>query len=224
MKWVPDKTERLELRPHYDPSEIDEICDQHISKFIKKRYGHLKLPIPTDAIEVLIEQETFDYDPFAALATDIEGMTKFHRNSKPSVLISSHLSQHPRYENRRRTTLTHELGHVMLHANLWTNTDAEISCNRDDIDGNTPTYDWMEWQAYYASGAYLMPVTQVQLLVNQIFELGYSSLPFYVNSSAGRGLIVRSKKQFKVSSDAVRVRLKQLGFVTDRKEDAAVLI
>lgn len=178
MKWVPDKTKRLTLRPHFERKELDDLCDKFITEFLVERYGVIKMPIKTEDLEVLIEQETSDYDPFADLTKEgdgIEGMTVFMSGKKPRVYIAKDLGDHYARENRRRTTLAHELGHVKIHTPLWSQLpDGTIKCNRDGINGKFQ-YDWLEWQAYYASGAYLMPISQVQLLVDGILNLGYAS-------------------------------------------------
>ncbi len=49
----------------------------------------------------------------------MEGVTDFCPGEKPTVRIAHQLSEEPRRENRLRTTLTHEYGHVKFHAFLW---------------------------------------------------------------------------------------------------------
>ena len=46
-------------------------------------------------------------------------MTLFERGKRPRVLISRGLTEDPRREKRLRTTLGHELGHVILHSRLY---------------------------------------------------------------------------------------------------------
>ena len=79
MKWVPDNIHGLVRCPHYDPNEIDEICDRQILDFLRKRHDGIRMPIPTDEIEVLLEQETEDYDAYAKLPPNVEGMTAFQK-------------------------------------------------------------------------------------------------------------------------------------------------
>ena len=71
-------------------------------------------------------------------------------------------------ENRLRTTLTHEYGHVHFHqfmfevesrpGSLFEERDQTQSnrCKRDTIVSAAES-DWMEWQAGYVCGAILMP-------------------------------------------------------------------
>ena len=46
-------------------------------------------------------------------------MTEFFPNQGPKVSISEKLANDERRENRLRTTLTHEFGHVHFHRHLW---------------------------------------------------------------------------------------------------------
>lgn len=87
-----------------------------------ERYGHLTLPIPTDALMNLIERDAEDLDLYADLSNEgpsVDGLTRFFHGSKPKVLIAQELSLPGRSEHQLRTTLSHEYAHVMLHDRLW---------------------------------------------------------------------------------------------------------
>lgn len=116
MKWVQDKTGRFPRRPHYLPVEIDDECERLIRAFLNKRYGKVEFPVKTDDLTVLIEEKA-DLDLYADLSDEpgeVEGVTEFVPGNWPVVKLSSLLSQ-GRIENRLRTTLTHEYGHVHFH-------------------------------------------------------------------------------------------------------------
>src|SRR5690606_3646096 len=116
-----------------------------------------------------------DYGP------DVEGVTEFRPGKKPNVKISEALSNDQRRENRLRTTLTHEYGHVRFHAYLWEMNPpradllrqnpnaAKQICKRDNILGAAET-DWMEWQAGYVCGALLMPLSPLKRIVGDYQE------------------------------------------------------
>ncbi len=109
----------------------------------------------------LIERDAEDLDVYADLSIygpDVEGVTEFKPGRKPAVKIASVLTEDERRENRLRTTLTHEWGHVHFHAYLWEvdpppadllrqqpNRD-KVICKRDSMLDAAQT-DWMEWQA-----------------------------------------------------------------------------
>jgi IrrE N-terminal-like domain len=229
VKYVKDKTGRLNMRPHFEPIELDRECEQIICAFLKQKYGEIRLPIPTDAMDILIEQDAQDLDKYADLSAegeDVEGVTEFIPGQKPRVKISARLSENPRLENRLRTTLAHEWGHVKFHAPLWLADTAtpdlfgrrpeatSIKCKRDNIFGASE-YDWMEWQAGYVCGAVLMPHTRVKAIAKEHLESLRQPGPLDVNSQAASDLIERVVKAFQVSADAARVRMIKLKILSE---------
>src|SRR5581483_3412369 len=165
MKWVQDRTGRFARRPHYLPEELDEECERIIVEFLTKKYGKAEFPVRTDDLTVLIEQKA-DLDSYADLSEEegeVEGVTEFTPGQRPVVKIADRLNA-PNMENRLRTTLTHEWGHVHFHQFMF-DVDAKPrslfgddapavsnKCKRDKIIGASET-DWMEWQAGYVCGA-----------------------------------------------------------------------
>lgn len=147
MKWIADNTGRLPKRPYYEAVEIEHRCETIIQEFCTRRHGRVSFPLDTNDLTVLIEEHA-DLDSMADLSdegADVEGLTQF--GPKPLVRISSTLWE-PYRENRLRTTLTHELGHVIFHNSLWTSVQNQMQfdfqpvsimnprCNRDAILDN----------------------------------------------------------------------------------------
>lgn len=178
---VPDQTRRFPERPHYTAEELDRECERIITAFLRTRHGEVRFPVATDALHVLIEQTGASLDAYAdlrAYGADVEGMTEFFLDQDPEVSISEQLANDARRENRLRTTLSHEFGHVHLHRNLWaeklsagnlfageeTQADNKAICKRDTMISAAQS-DWMEWQAGYVSGAILMPASRMRRLV-----------------------------------------------------------
>jgi hypothetical protein len=171
LKWVTDRSGRFAQRPHYFPGELDTECERAILAFLNKRHNKAEFPIKTDDLTVFIEEQA-DLDSYADLSGEgegVEGVTEFVPGKRPVVKIADSLSE-PYLENRLRTTLTHEYGHVHFHRFMFedgqsasgslfaqTHTVQGNKCHRDAIIG-APERDWMEWQAGYACGAILMPV------------------------------------------------------------------
>ena len=92
----------------------------------------------------------------------------------------------------------------------------KIKCKRETILGAKKS-DWLEWQAGYASGAYLMPVTYLHEVVREVLDLLKSNSVIQLSTSAGKGLVSRVKNTFSVSNEAARVRLLQLNYVTENE-------
>lgn len=234
MKIFADKTGRFRKRIYYEQSELDFECEDVISNFLLSRYGKVNYPIHTDDLTVLIEQRVSDFDMYADLSNEgpgIEGVTCFIENSKPSVKISKTLSENNR-ENRLRTTITHELGHVHFHLPLISiefdspklpfldepinksTTIVTNKCNRDSILTATQV-DWVEWQAGYASGAFLMPITPLRQLIQNYFLSNNLPSKIWANSIEGKDIIHCTQELFQVSEDASRIRLLKLGYLTE---------
>ncbi len=227
VRYVRDTTGRFSQRPHYKPEELDRECENIITGFLKGKYGKVEFPVTTDDLTLLIERDTDDFDPYADLSAygnDVEGLTEFQPGRKPIVRIAENLSNDERRENRLRTTLTHEYGHVHFHAYLWEveppgtdllrrnpNANKQI-CKRDTMLEAVQT-DWMEWQAGHACGALLMPVSYLRRVVGAYQEANGLFGVIGTSSEHGQALISRVQEAFQVSADAARVRLLRLNIL-----------
>jgi hypothetical protein len=227
VRMVPDGTGRFAERPHYSTNELDRECEHITAAFLRKKRGDIRFPIVTDDLYVLIEQHEASLDSYADLSAfgdDVEGVTEFFPDKGPRVSISEKLANDSRRENRLRTTLTHEFGHVHFHRHLWAekfitrrlfernSMENKAICKRDTIL-NASQYDWMEWQAGYVSGAILMPANQVRRLVTDYCQPRGLHGAVYFGSNHGRALIEAVMEQFAVSEDAARIRLLKLNLL-----------
>ncbi|RST51283.1 ImmA/IrrE family metallo-endopeptidase [Variovorax sp. MHTC-1] len=223
-----DVTRRLPERPHYTQEELDEISEYAVTSYLTEKHGNALFPICTDDLASLIEVHAEDLDLYADLSqlgSDVEGVTLFNPDGKPSIRIAARLSEAKR-ENRLRTTLAHELGHALLHNILFerctgpglfddeeVQTDRVQACREGNML-NAGQSDWMEWQAGYVSGAILMPATQVRLVIAHRF-------PNYIRGGLAacgdlfEAMVGEVQSAFQVSSEAARIRLLKLQVVRD---------
>ena len=235
MKWFKDPTGRFPERPYYDQEEMDSLSEGWVLDFLREKHGEVKFPISTDDLTVLIERETSDLDQYADLSSegyDVQGVTLFFPGRKPVVKIDQNLASAGNQERRLRTTLTHEFAHVKLHGPLWRFDQLRLfpqddgpsqRYNRNGVFSATQT-DWMEWQAGYVSGAMLMPITSLKGLVHSAFREWGASNSIATESPRGKMLIHRVATHFDVSRDAARVRLAQLGFLTDGRQGGHLML
>jgi hypothetical protein len=227
MRYVRDTTGRFPERPHYDPKELDTMFERVVVEFLKHHRGKIEFPISTDDLTVLIEQEADDLDPYADLSgygRGVEGVTEFTPGRHPRVRISEELANAENKENRFRTTLTHEFGHVKLHGYLFalggSGSDLfapgakpqVIACKRDTIITASRT-DWMEWQAGYACGAVLMPGSHARAAIQPYHAKVGIYGPVAATGEQGQAMIDLVVDRFQVSRDAARVRLSVLGIL-----------
>lgn len=225
VRMVPDRTGRFPERPHYRPEELDEECEQIITQFLRDLHTKADFPVTTDDLTKLIERDAEDLDLYADLSDlgpDVEGVTEFRPGRRPRVRISGRLSNDPHRENRLRTTLTHEYGHVHFHAYLWEMGSGSPNllgsgvaatpsrCKRETML-DAPDADWMEWQAGYVCGALLMPRSSLARIVGAYQERHGIFGSVSTAGARGRALIEKVTEAFQVSTDAARVRLAKLG-------------
>jgi Zn-dependent peptidase ImmA (M78 family) len=243
MRWVRDRTGRFAQRPHYEFAELDVECELTVTNFVRERHGAVTFPVATDDLIVLLERESKDLDIYADLTgegPEVEGVTYFGITDKPVVKIARHLAEEAHAAHRFRTTATHELGHVKFHTFLWmtegrptslfADTDAprptadtSPRCKRDSMQPMA-TVDWMEWQAGYACGAFLMPITHLRRVVADARGATTRGLPApNVESDEGRRLITAVADAFDVSQQAARVRLLQAELVSTAKPQSTSL-
>lgn len=222
-RWIPDSTGRFELRPYYELDELDRECEEIAEALLLRRHGEVRYPITTDDLHVLIERHGARIDTYADLSeygADIEGMTEFFADQSPLVSISKKLAADPRRENRTRTTLTHEFGHVHFHeplyAELFRISGARAAsplptrgCCMHDATPRASRIDWMEWQAGHVCGAILMPVSALR---DRLARLQHE-YPLRLGSGPDRAVIRTVRTAFSVSADAARVRLLRLGIL-----------
>lgn len=225
MRSIRDTTGRFPERPFYEERELDRLFEEIVVDFLRRRRGAATFPITTDELTVLVEGDVSDLDLYADLSRygpGVEGMTEFTPGAKPRVAIAAELSEQGHRENRNRTTLAHEYGHVRLHAYLYdlyppsqpllepSRKPSAIYCTRDTIVAAAQA-DWMEWQAGYACGAILMPRTHALRLVGEYQGAHGIFGPVRAEGQHGRALVDAVGDAFQVSRDAARVRLDRLG-------------
>src|SRR3989338_9077313 len=236
VRYIKDKTGRFDTRPYYEPEELDSECEKIITDLMTAKFGGMKLPIPTDALTVLIEQDVENLDIYADLSSlgdSVEGVTDFFSGKKPKVRISDSLSGASNLENRFRTTLTHEYGHVKFHNYLFSmeksfslfpdaNEQKTHHCKRDTIV-NASRADWMEWQAGYVCGSILMPHTRIKNAVIDFRSQRSSSLDLALGVTNTHTLINQIASTFRVSEEAAKIRLLKLTYITDQKDSVPLL-
>lgn len=227
VAWVPDHTRRFRRRPHFDPGEIDRECEALVAEFLRRHKGKVEYPLDTNDLLILIEEHVGTLDVYADLTAegaDVEGVTRFWVGQRPNVEVAEILANEERRANRYRTTLAHELGHVRLHDPLFqrhlTGNDLfearredKVVCKRETVLG-APQADWMEWQAGYASGAYLAPRQALVAELRPILDGDVGLPPFRVGGDVAKRLVEVVIRRFRISNDAALVRLLQLNYVT----------
>ena len=228
--WARDPTGRFPQRPYYTQQHMDFTCEQLVINHLKELHGRVDFPLDTEDLKILLEQQTSDldlYSDFCNQEESVEGSTQFFLSKGPVVRISRLLTESESRQNRLRTTLSHELGHVVFHSCLTAFADQQrlipasdsngsisFICKRSDIlQQSSRPVDWMEWQAGYASGAFLMPHSELKLLESDFRKSSQYFGPIYDNQTHALSLVAHVQNRFQVSKQAARVRLAKLEII-----------
>jgi len=62
------------------------MCEETITRFLRQHFGFERIPVPTEAVTMLIERDAADLDLATNLSDDIHeifGFTQFERGRKP---------------------------------------------------------------------------------------------------------------------------------------------
>ncbi|UCD09763.1 MAG: hypothetical protein JSU79_03730, partial [Dehalococcoidales bacterium] len=78
---------------------------------------------------------------------------------------------------------------------------------------DAPFEDWMEWQASYACGAFLTPLTLLKRLAEDFLKRSSDRYWLLEDTDEATQLIGIVAESFDVSIAAAKVRLQKLGFL-----------
>lgn len=210
-------------RLYFAEGEIDRICSDAL-----EAVGCLpSTPEPIE-IDLFIEKRFGCPVAYEELEPTVLGFAVFGSGGNVQLVgaARSLFDGGPVGERRVRSTLAHEAGHGLLHANLFSEAlephplladsfDYErrkIMCRKEDFTTGPGGYDgkWWEWQANQAIGGLLLPrslvETSVELLTEASGTLGPLALPTANRERAAR----RVAATFEVSLTVARIRIGSL--------------
>jgi hypothetical protein len=225
-RFIADPVSGLPWRPYKSEEELDNECEAFVRHFLALSPGtSIPLPLSTDLLTSMIEEYAERLDLYADLPPDVEGHTEVSAHTRPWVRINRSLSAASYRANRLRSTLAHELYHLVFHApfyqekfkqgDLFAKAEEHIVCTRDTILASQKSVraDWREWQAAYGAGALLIPITMLRQIVHE--HSAMHGLPPYLEGSwKAQGLVSTVAALCEVSQESVVVRLKQKGVIT----------
>ncbi|MBI2092353.1 MAG: ImmA/IrrE family metallo-endopeptidase [Deltaproteobacteria bacterium] len=151
----------------------------------------------------------------------VHGAAHFRKNGSFEVVLDGELSSNKNSEKRYRSTLAHEIGHVVLHRHLFINEtlamydvtppdhDVSVLCRdfEDTVKANGKyNGEWWEWQANRFMSALLMPKFLITQVCRQIREQNNNLDEQGIKSFMTKGISLCCN----VSQEAARIRLEQL--------------
>ncbi len=142
------------------------------------------------------------------------GHVKFHtflwgynQTGKSTMNLANKLSiQRRKYNNFRKKYL------------LEKEIETSLRCKQSRLF-DAPYSDWMEWQASYACGAFLMPISVIRdLFFRKMKEWGIFN---WISSESKQAIEMTSlvSEAFDVSSDVANIRLTKLGYLQKLNQD-----
>ena len=216
-------------KPEFHPTKRMEFkAEDAVLSHIRSRRSTDLFPVTTDDLTTLLERHVEELDIYADLSpygSGVEGLTIFLPSRRPIVKVACALSE-SRNENRLRSTLAHEYGHVVLHDPLFQRKaqDSLFDARSEFLqvsyrDGySAPSGgDLFEYQAWFMCGALLMPLTELELRVQQLAERESSYSAIWQHSELGQAAIAHVADAFSVSEILARIRLIKAGLITEEE-------
>jgi len=217
-----DYTGRFERRPYYADASLEAAA----AAFLREMLGREpEWPISDDDLEFIADMAS-SYDrgrDMSELGLDVDAVTIFSSVGPPIIVLSDDLRR-PNMRLRRRMTIAHELGHVVLHHRMYRGNELQL-----DLLGTSlkiPAYcqkamtvaavDWIEWQANFFGGALLAPKTEILRIVRETFDSQRTLIDGTVDAQTATQRIA---DLLDISRDAARVRLAQVGSMKPRRDD-----
>lgn len=205
--------------PYMEKEEIEALCQN-----VLKKANYFGGPVPLDEIcQSLSKDKGLDVRHRVSLAPGILGRISFN----PPIIEVDEIQADSL--PRSRFTLAHELGHLFLDHQKYMEREA---CHESDVDlDNSEEIGVkdivrMEWQANCFASFLLLPTDylvkafRIEAAKQSLVDRGYG--PLYLdgqqcNMNSFNAVTSPITSEFQVSRSVVKIRLKQLGLLTERE-------
>lgn len=130
-----------------------------------------------------------------------------------SILVDKRAFMSPRLEYRLRFSVAHEIGHLILHRDIYAGLQHATAAEWFDYISAIPEveYGWVEWQAYEFAGRLLVPPEPLREAFQSAIEsaqaAGYSDW-LAADEAAIDYIATRVASKFGVSADVIARRLR----------------
>ena len=130
-----------------------------------------------------------------------------------SILVDKRAFMNPRLEYRLRFSVAHEIGHLILHGDIYTGFKHGTAKQWFDYISAIPDveYGWVEWQAYEFAGRLLVPPEPLrkrfEWAIQTAKDAGYSDW-LAADEAALDYIATRIAPKFDVSAEVIAKRLR----------------
>jgi hypothetical protein len=211
VKEIPDRGGRLPYRLWYEETEIEEIIHEELHAA-----GPPWMNTGTAVdIELFMERHLGLVPDYVWLPRGVMGATEFTPDGKARVQISAELSLRAEKERAAarllRSTVAHEVAHLLLHRHLFLKETAAMFggldrrtelCRSIDFPRSGYQGEWWEWQANRGMSCLLLPADELAAWVTAWQTQHPRSRVVEMRDEAAAA--------FQVSAESVRRRLSQL--------------
>ena len=204
------------LVTYREDSDIEKVCENILSEI---NYKDGEVPL-NELCALLTETHCLKVKETSGLPEGVLGKISFD----PLEIV---IDENHEYETRKRFTLAHELGHLLLEHSKYM---VGEKCHESSLDIEKP-YEVgmkdvmrMEWQANYFASCLLLPKRQfIQSFWSIAARNGLSNRGFGVlylddqkcNQDAYYSVTSPLMMRYKVSRSAIKIRLKKMGFINE---------
>ena len=132
---------------------------------------------------------------------------------RKSILVDKRAFMSPRLEYRLRFSVAHEIGHFILHRDIYAGLQSATAAEWCDYISAIPEveYGWVEWQAYEFAGRLLVPPEPLrhafQAAIQSARAAGYSDW-LAADEAALDYIATRIAPKFGVSAEVIAKRLR----------------
>lgn len=195
------------LRLTYE--QVRGIVDEHLDDWHPKG----GMPVP---IEDIVDCELkIDIVPLVGLADGDEDHIpeSFISKDLSTIYVDKDIYSHP-VPHRLRFTLAHELGHLVLHRELLESAEfVNVQGWREYLRNSVTdeSYKWLEIQAYWFAGLFLVPAESLATEYNQVVERIAAESGLTMNTLPPQGVDYIARmigNAFQVSPAVIKKRAK----------------
>lgn len=168
------------------------------------------LPVPV--LDLAEFDSGLELDPKANLrrAGDIDALLP---GDLKAIVVDRDAFMDRRAENRLRFSVAHEIGHLILHGDLYRNLrHANLEAWRQFIKGIPEReYAWLESHAYEFAGRFFVPPARLKVALNTAVETAYAAgfTEWDTSGETALGFIANHIcRQFGVSAEVITRRLR----------------
>ena len=184
-------------------------------KFRAQHWPHGTIPVE---VEKLLWPVGLRLEPIPSLKTsgDVDALLS---GDLARILVDAQEYMDDKMQNRLRFSIAHELGHFVLHADVFRKINYASVEEWIDFIQRVPDeqYGYIEFQAYEFAGRLLVPLEQLQPRFEKAFRAGQRAgfTKWDSSGDAAREYIASNiARDFGVSSEVIEKRIRREGLIT----------